>query len=340
MNPPSQRFRFEQYFNNLSEAGIQYEVSSFYHERSWRILYQKGKALAKLVGILGGLIRRLKDLFKVNAYDRVFIHREALPIGPPIMEFVLARVLSKKLVYDFDDAIWMKDDVAPTLLHFLKNPGKVSTICRWSHRVSCGNQFLANFARRYNDQVTINPTTIDENYHLPAVNQNQPLVVGWTGTHSTLVYLNELLPVLNQLYQEIPFRLLVICNREPEFDFPDLLYIPWSKQTEIQDLNKIDIGLMPLIDSSWAQGKCGFKILQYMALQKAALASPVGVNKSIIKHLENGMLCQTSDEWISALRRCLLDERFRVGLGQQGRNTVLEHYSVSNNSANFLSLFH
>jgi|GEM_PF-5056803 len=179
----SQRFRFEQYYSLLNER-YELRIHSFYSERSYAILYKKGHYIEKTFRFLTDLIRMIFRVLKPENYKYILVHRGVLPVGPPLLEWWIKRIKRIPLIYDFDDAIWLKDDVAPRYLHWLKNPSKVANICAWSSKVSCGNQFLVDYASKYNEQVVLNPTTIDQQYHIPVQHQNNPLVVGWTGTHS------------------------------------------------------------------------------------------------------------------------------------------------------------
>ncbi|MEQ8478581.1 glycosyltransferase [Fulvivirga sp.] len=341
---PSQRFRFEQYLAILSKAGCKYQLKPFLSQLGWQYFY-KGNLLIVSLFLLQGFLKRILSLFSVPFYDIVFIHREVSPIGPPIFEWIITKIFRKKVIYDFDDAIWMPDPVEKgTLLTKLKWKSKVSKICKWSYRVSVGNQFLANYALNFNNNVVINPTTIDtENLHNPTLfelnKDDSATVIGWTGTHSTLHYLDLIIPIIEKLEKEFNITFLVIANKNPEYNLKSFQFAPWDKETEIKDLMKIDIGIMPLSDDSWSQGKCGFKLLQYMALEKPVLASPIGVNNQIIQNEVNGYLCSAIQEWDEKLSNLIKNLNTRSLMGKAGRGKVINSYSVSSNKSNFLSLF-
>ncbi len=163
---------------------------------------------------------------------------------------------------------------------------KVANICSWSFRVSAGNEYLAKFAEQYCSQVSILPTIVNTAVHKPTSHpeMNERLTIGWTGSHSTLFYLEQLMPTLKRLESSFDFDFLVIANKNPELDLKHFKFIKWTEQNEVADLSKMDIGVMPLDDNEWAKGKCGFKLIQYMSLGIAAVAAPVGVNTSIITH--------------------------------------------------------
>ena len=341
---PSQRFRFEEYFDLLRENNTAFSVSSFWGKRAWCILYQKGRVIEKTFWLLGGFIKRSVDLFKTIGYDRIFIHRECATVGPPVFEFIVAKIFRKKIIYDFDDAIWLENTSQEnSLARWIKYHGKVKFICRWSHVVSCGNEWLADYARQFNSNVVVNPTTIDtQNLHNPALFQtkkeNEKIVIGWTGTHSTVGYLNEILPVLQSIEKKYQVVIRIISNKNPQLKLKSAEFVPWKKETEISDLLTFDIGLMPLTDDEWAKGKCGFKALQYMALGIPCLASPVGVNTSIITDGLDGFLCQTENDWLTNLEKLINDAVLRKKIGIAARQKVQQHYSVTSNSSNFLSL--
>ncbi len=341
---PSQRFRFEQYFNSLNEKGVKYDIKPFINSQTWKILYKKGHLFKKVIGILSGFRGRFALMFASYKYNYIFIHREASPIGPPFFEWFVSKVWRKKIIYDFDDAIWLPNTSSSNrIVSGIKHHSKVRKICGWAHRVSVGNSYLKDYARSFNDHVVINPTTIDtENLHNPSLAskpKNEEFTIGWTGTHSTLRYLKTLLPVLDQLNKEVKFRFLIISNQDPKLKRKYIQYIPWNKDTEIADLSQMDVGVMPLEDDQWARGKCGFKALQYMALEIPALVSPVGVNKEIVDHGENGFICHTPEDWHDNIRVLMANRDAIKRFGKAGREKVIHHYSVSSNTNNYLSLF-
>jgi glycosyltransferase involved in cell wall biosynthesis len=337
---PSQRFRFEQYFSILKESGFHIRVSSFWSSSAWQMLYTEGHGFEKTGHLTKGMIKRLLLLFSVHKYDFIFIHREALPVGPPVLEFVISKILGKKIIYDFDDAIWLPNTSAQnSVATKLKWYSKVKNICSWSWKVSCGNKYLAHFAGRYNNQVTVNPTTIDTDYHYPRPRNSEKVVIGWTGTHSTSKYLQPMTKVLMDLKNRYDFSVKIISNMRPDWDYDDFEFVPWSIDDEIETLNSIDVGIMPLEDSVWEKGKCGFKALQYMALEIPAVASAVGANNLIIDHGTNGFLCHNDQDWINYLSQLISDGKLRKDIGKQGRKKVMEHYSTVSNTRLFLSLF-
>ncbi|MCX8492213.1 MAG: glycosyltransferase family 4 protein [Cyclobacteriaceae bacterium] len=303
--------------------------------------------MSKVMGVLTGFIKRVLTLFVVPRFDFIFIHREATPLGPPWFEWIASKIFRKKVIYDFDDAIWLTPTSKEnSFAAKFRWQSKTESICTWSYSISCGNDYLASFAKQFNKRVIVNPTTIDvRNVHnpylFPPKIKSDRLVIGWTGTHSTLTYLDMIVPVIQSLEKKLHnhFEFHVIADKNPNFALSSFRFIKWSKETEIQDLLQFDIGLMPLIDEIWAKGKCGFKALQYMAMDIPVIASPVGVNKDIIDEGVNGFLCQSLSQWEEKISQLINDCELRKRMGDAGRLKITNTYSLDSNSDNFLSLF-
>lgn len=353
---PSQRFRFEQYFEYLSLNGHVYHVSPFLNSHNWRLFYKRGNLVNKITALLQGFITRLYDCFKARNYDFIFVHREASPIGPPIFEWIVAKILKKKVIYDFDDAIWLTDKLNESAIEkLIRYRSKVSSICKWSYKISCGNEYLYQYAKQFNSNVIINPTTIDtKKLHNPELlrsntsteekkimpKDSSSVIIGWTGSHSTLKYLENLEAVLYRIeskYEYVSF--VVIADSKPDMKLKRLSFVPWNKDTEAEDLFKLDIGIMPLPDDEWTKGKCGFKALQYMSLGIPTVASPVGVNSLIIINEVNGFIAKSEQDWFNTLSTLIENTEMREKFGIKAIETVEKRYSVNANKALFLNLF-
>ena len=339
---PSQRFRFEQYLTFLEENGFKIEIHPFLNESTWKTLYREGNVWKKIVGITGSFWRRFLLLFQLRRANHIFIHREAAQLGPPIFEWIIAKVLGRKYIYDFDDAIWLPN-YSETNARFqrLKSYWKVNYCMKWAEKITAGNAYLANYAHQYNPNVQIIPTTIDTiHHHNKVCNQStEKPTIGWTGTHTTMHYLDEIVPIIRELENHYSFDFLLISNEPPSFELASLKFIKWSKETEIEDLAKITIGIMPLKQDIWSEGKCGFKGLQYMALEIATILAPIGVNKTIIEDSKNGFLAANPEEWKEKLTLLLENEALRMRLGKEGKRTIEERFSVVANQEKYLELF-
>ncbi len=340
---PSQRFRFEHYYAFLGNRGISFEVSPFIDLRTWRILYGRGNYLLKVFGILAGYIRRMRDIFfRAGRFDFVFVHREVAPFGPPLLSWWLTKVTRAKVIYDFDDAVWIPNySESNSWTNHLKRFANARNLCQWAYKASCGNDYLREFAGELNPRAVLNPTVIDTDVYRreESSREKKPFVIGWTGSHSTMRYLEEVYGVIADLEKEFDIRFHVISDVPPERDLRSLRYIRWKRETEVDDLLEFDVGLMPLPDDPWAKGKCGFKALQYLSLGIPALVSPVGVNTRIVKDGVNGFHCASGDEWRKHLTRLISNPGSMDEMRKACRQTVEDGYSVNSNLDNFMTLF-
>lgn len=341
---PGQRFRFEQYIQALEDAGFSVEISNILSEKDDRIFYSNGNYFGKFWIMLKSFFHRIGDVYKAKHYDVVFIYREAFMLGTIIIEALLAQT-SAKIIFDFDDSIWLNDTSEGNKnLSWLKRPEKTKDIIKLADRVIVGNQYLANYALDHNKKTSIIPTTIDTTYHKPHKNgqsKTDCVCIGWTGTSTTLRHFIEIEPTLVKIKEKygdkVCFKL--INNADYENKALDLKTTPWSLENEIQDLQSIDIGIMPLPNDKWAKGKCGFKGLQYMSLEIPTIMSPVGVNTDIITHGENGFLAESAEQWFNTL--CLLIEspELRKSIGQSGREEIIKRFSVESNKEEYVKIF-
>ena len=339
---PGQRFRFEHYLSYLPQSGIRYSLFNFFSYKGWKTLYSESGIVQKALVILWGFLRLAVAMARIPAYKYVYIYREAAPLGPPIFEWFIAKVLRKRIIYDFDDAIWIptSSDFNRSAARF-RNFTKIGKICRWSYRVSVGNAFLAAYASKFNNQVVIIPTVVNTATHHNLMQTHKPgeVAVGWTGSFSTLKFLDRIIPVLQEMQNDFPFTFFVIADKDPKLPLKNYRFIPWSRDTEVKDLLNFHIGLMPLLDDDLSKGKCGFKAIQYMSLGIPALVSPVGVNSDIVDQGENGFLCDTNEELKNALRTLLSSPELRARQGVAARKKIEEKYSVQATVNQFIALF-
>ena len=345
---PGQRFRIEQYIPYLKDAGFEFTYSYIINKTEDKYFYSKGYYLFKTWIVIKGFFKRFYDFFRVFNYDIVFVYREAHMLGTYMFE-KLFKITGAKLVFDFDDAIWLNDvSDGNQNLHWLKRPSKTADIARIADLVIAGNEYLAAYAKKYSKNVIVFPTTIDFNYHnyIKSAKNDSRICIGWTGSSTTIKHFENAIPYLINLKKEygnkVYFKLIVdIEYNVPELNLQSTI---WSAENEIEDLVEIDIGIMPLPNDDWSEGKCGFKGLQYMSLGIPTIMSPVGVNKDIINHGENGYLANSSDDWYKYISNLINSKELRIKIGQAGKNSVYEKYSTQNKHkeyvANFLNLIH
>ena len=340
---PSQRYRFEQYLPFLEKQGYNFTFSYLLNEKDDLAFYAKGNFISKVFILFKSLLIRIKDCFRFKKFDIVFIQREASFLGTSFFE-KRARKSGAYVIFDFDDSIWLADtSPGNKKWEFIKKPEKFFKAISYANCVIAGNDYLAEKALSFNKNTIVIPTTIDTNFHLPKpeLRNKEIITIGWSGSISTVKHFEELTPVLLKIkerYKEkVKFKLL--GDKNYSNTLLEVEGVAWTEATEVNELNTFDIGIMPLPDDAWANGKCGLKALSYMACEVTAVVSAVGVNKEIITNGKNGFLANSKKEWFENL--CLLIENkdLRIEIGKAGRNTVIEKYSVTANQNKYLEVF-
>ncbi len=338
---PSQRFRFEQYLTFFKENGWDYDFSYLISEKDDTIFYKKGHFFQKLIIILKAFNIRWKDVLRSSKYDIIFIQREAFITGTTFFEKKFSSSKAK-IIYDFDDSIWLSNvSDANKKWNWLKNPNKTKEIISVSNIVFAGNQYLADYAKQANNNVVIIPTTIDTEEYKRIPSNNSKICIGWSGSITTIQHFEYAIPFLLRLKEkygdDIEFK--VIGDKNYTHKELNITGIAWSKEDEIKELSSFDIGIMPLPNDKWANGKCGLKGLQYMALEIPTIMSPVGVNTKIIKDGINGFLAESETEWVQKISQLIDSKSLRNKAGIAGRKTTLNQYSVKANKNEYLTLF-
>lgn len=339
---PAQRFRFEQYLDYLKEKGFDYHFSYLLSEEDDRYFYQRGNFFRKLFIFLKSGYKRWKDTLNANQYDIIFIQREAFMTGSVFFEKRFSQSKAK-VVFDFDDAIWHHDvSDGNKNFSFLKNPSKTAKIIAMSDLIFAGNQYLSDYASQFNKNIVIVPTTIDtDDYVRLEKNVNEKIIIGWSGSITTIKHFEYALPFLKIIKDKYGDRIEIKVIGDGNYENKELNIqgLPWIKQDELKELSSFDIGIMPLPDDEWTKGKCGLKGLQYMALEIPTIMSAVGVNTDIIQDGENGFLATETDEWVAKIERLINDAALRKSIGVKARQTVVDKYSVKSQRQNYIRYF-
>jgi glycosyltransferase involved in cell wall biosynthesis len=339
---PSQRFRLEQWRPWLRDHGLDIDLFPFADRRLIGVLYAAGHATVKAAAFAGAFWRRVALLPKLARYDAVVVHRAACLAGPALVERMVS-VMRRPLILDFDDAIFrLHSSSANRRFAWLKFPGKTAALCRLSRHVVVANDQLAAYARRYNPRVSIVPSSVDTDIYRPASTPRAPgpLRVGWTGSSTSLTYLEMFAPTLRELVSRQGIELHVHSDRVPELPDVPFAWHQWSAETEREELLRFDVGIMPMPDDEWSRGKSAMKALLYMAMGIPAVCSPVGTNLQLIRHDENGLLARTSEDWLKAIGRLSEEPGLRSRLGAAGRQTVEHGYSKRHCAALFQAVVH
>jgi glycosyltransferase involved in cell wall biosynthesis len=341
---PSQRYRFEQYIPFLEKHGYNFTYSYLLDETQDRIFYSRGMLLRKMLILAQTIIKRTGDWIRFKKFDIIFIQREASFLGTSFFE-KRAFKSGARVIFDFDDSIWLAD-TSPGNKKWekIKKPQKFFRNLLYSHKVIAGNEYLGKKARAVNSNVVIIPTTIDTSVHkpMPELRHKDVVVIGWSGSISTTKHFDVIVPVLVKLKEKFRDRIKFKLLGDAGYSNPliEIEAIAWSADTEVAVLNTFDIGLMPLPDDEWSNGKCALKALSYMACGIPTVMSAVGVNKELVSiELPNAFLANNESEWYDILCRLIEDNILRSNVGYRARETVIEKYSVNANKEKYLEAF-
>ncbi len=340
---PSQRYRFEQYFSFLKENGFECELSYILSESDDKVFYKTGNILQKLSIIIKSAKKRLVDVKRANHFDIIFVQREAFMTGSAYFEKRFSRSKAK-LVFDFDDSIWLLDtSKANKMWQWMKSAKKTGEIISAADMVFAGNTYLSEYARLFNKKVKIIPTTIDTAVfqRTKKYEEKDRICIGWSGSLTTIKHFENAVPVLKMIKKKYGEKVFFKVMGDETYRNEELGIqgIPWTSDTEIEILSGFDIGIMPLPNDQWVKGKCGLKGLSYMSLETPTIMSAEGVNTEIIVDGENGFLAKTDDEWVIKLSQLIDSFELRKKMGMKGRATVVEKYSYESQKNNYLKAF-
>jgi glycosyltransferase involved in cell wall biosynthesis len=320
----SSRQRIYQFLPFLERQGIEVTVIPFLDDAYLQNKYSGGKVSSR--SILAAYSRRLGALRKTGAYDLIWIEKEALPWVPSWLEKILVRT-RVPLVLDYDDAVFHQYDQNRSKLVRMTIGHKIDRLMQKADMVLSCNEYIAERARTAGARdVRYLPTVVDlQRYDLADFN-NKHFRIGWIGTPGTQFYLDDIKSVLSDFCGEKNARVVVIGGRE-QTDAGDVFErVPWTEESETRNLRSLDVGIMPLRDGCWEKGKCGYKIVQYMACGIPVIASNVGANKTIIDDGVDGFLVSSKQEWADALEGIMSDKRLMKSMGFSGRNKVEREY--------------
>jgi glycosyltransferase involved in cell wall biosynthesis len=327
----SSRIRGYQYLPYLENAGIEVVVAPLLPDQYLTMLYEGRKPA--LGTVFASYARRLQDILQCQRFDALWLEYEAFPWLPGWLEVLLLRGRTPYLV-DYDDAIFHRYDLHSSTFVRGCLGSKIDAVMRYAAVVTCGNPYLADRAQRAGAQrVEVLPTVVDlARYAGGEVPGRQSLreipVIGWIGSPATSHYLEQIHKPLADLSRDGRVRVQLVGARDPNWSDVSYEILPWSEETEAALIKQMDIGVMPLPDSPWERGKCGYKLIQYMACEKPVVASPVGVNNQIVTHGVNGFLAESSEQWKSALERLIDDALLRQRMGAEGRAQIERSYNV------------
>jgi len=330
--------KYEQYFTDWRSLGYHIDISSFMDLRMWEVVYSPGSYFEKILGVLRGQLRRFRDLFRIADYDLIYVFMWVTPFGTSAFERIVRR-LAKRLVYDIEDNVLVEQISTRGGYHpnrwtaLLKGPGKARFLTKVADHVITSSPFLNELCLKINNNElsTYISSSVDTDRFRPTnlYHNENVVVIGWTGTFSSKIYLDLLRGVFLELTDRVKFKLKVIGNFDYDLPGIDLEVVQWSSQTEVEDLQTIDIGVYPLPIDDWVLGKSGLKAIQYMAFGLPIVASKVGTTPLLISDEVDGLLVESQEEWVDALERLVREPDLRRSLGEAARAKVVQKYSVA-----------
>ncbi|MCX7965214.1 MAG: glycosyltransferase family 4 protein [Syntrophorhabdaceae bacterium] len=302
-NVAASRYRVIQYLPFFKQSNIDYDIQEFPEN-------------------FKGWVKYLKD---IKSFDTVFVQRKRLPLS--ILFYLKQK--GKRIIYDFDDAIMFKNSLAKNP-YSLRRRWSFKRMLKYTDMVIAGNNFLKKEAQKYHSDVRVLPTPIDgERYSLKEYRVTEFVNIGWIGDHGSIHYMESYKDVWEELgrrYNNV--MLTIICDTFIETKHIKLNRVQWRYETEVEELKKLDIGVMPLFNDLWSMGKCGYKIIQYMGVGVVAVCTPVGINKDVVEDGINGFWADTKKDWIEKLSLLIENPDLRINMGMKGRKKVLEGYTV------------
>ena len=326
----SSRLRSLQFLPALARAGIDVTPFPLFDESYLRQLYAgKGRSLRSVAARYAVRARQLR---RAGEFDLVWLEYEALPFVPFWLEQGLMPS-GVPYVVDYDDAVFHNYDLSGRALVRRLLGDKIDRVMAHAAAVICGNDYLAERARQAGAQrIERIPTVVDATRYWAVPDAgNRQAVIGWIGSPSTQRYVQSLRTVFERLHREHSIR-LVLIGAQPgladAFGTVPVEVLPWSEETEAEQVGRFDIGIMPLEDGPWEKGKCGYKLIQYMACGVPVVASPVGINVEIVNENRCGQLAESVTEWAEALKKILSSRTLQSELGMAGREAVEQKYSL------------
>ncbi len=339
---PGQRLKYEQYFENWRDNGYDITVESFISESFQKIIYKKGFFFAKLYYTILGYSNRLKLLGQLKNYDIVYIFLWVTPFGLPLFEMLYCK-LAKNIIYDIDDLVYTTNKNAPWYSKLFKTKYKPIYLMKKADHVITCTPYLDAFVRKLNNNTTDISSTVDTSEKYMSINSytnDKPLVVGWSGSHSTIQHFKTIKNVLVAIQKKYPdVKIMIMGGSNVQIHGLSLECTEWSEEKEIATLQSFDIGIYPLPNEQWVYGKSGLKAIQYMALGIPTVATAIGTNFRVIETGISGYLVNSEEEWIEKLALLIENPTLRKKIGMAGRLKVDKYFSVDANKQKYLDAF-
>ncbi len=340
---PGQRSSIELWDSVLEQAGIKIHYAPFETERLREVLYQPGHYGTKISEMLRAYADRIRLMGRLDQYDAVFVYREAALLGPAFLENMVAR-RRKPIIYQLDDPLFVPyTSPSNGYLSYLKFFGKISKICRLAKVVIVNSNQIREFAAQHSNNIWQVPCVVDTKqyeYRPELLGEGSATpCVGWTGSPTTVGNIRIVAGALRKLSERVKYCVHLVGGTE--FDLPGVAYTAqaWSAETEIADLRKMQIGMVPLPVNEWNKRKFYMKTAQYMALGIPPIATPLGSNPDVIEHGVTGFLADTEDQWVTYLQRLIEDDELRLQMSERAAAKARAEYSLASNTEKIIDAF-
>jgi glycosyltransferase involved in cell wall biosynthesis len=340
---PGQRSSIELWEGVLAPVGINIHYAPFETERLHQVLYRPGHYATKVGEMVRAYVERIKLLGDLKRFDAVFVYREAALLGPAFLEKMVAR-RGVPIIYQLDDPLFVPyTSPSNGYLSYLKFFGKISEICRLAKVVIVNSTPIREYVSQYNQNIWQVPSVVDTRQYVfrPESLEEQPeeVCIGWSGSPTTMKNIRVIAGALKKLAEMVPHRVHLIGGTE--FDLPGVPYVAqkWSAETEVEDLRKMQVGMVPLPVNEWNKRKFYMKTAQYMALGIPTVATPLGSNPEVVQHGVTGFLADSEPEWIDYLSLLIKDHELRLRMSHAAAKAAQEKYSLESNTEKIIEAF-
>lgn len=331
----STRQRFLLYADAMARAGIAFDLAPLVDSQEFATIAQ-GRRVSPMRALVA-YAHRVARLAQARSHDLIWIQYELFPFAPALFER-LAFMSGRPVVVDYDDAIFHGYDLSSSsaVRSFLGH--KLDPLMQGARLVMCGNAYIAAHVAARGGRTLQIPTVVDVRRYLQApVRRTGRPTIGWIGSPSTWPYLEQVLPALRSVAARHDARILIVGAGPSASAAHDVEVVPWAEETEVDCIREMDVGIMPLPDTPWARGKCGYKLIQYMACGLPVVASPVGVNVDLLAGGTTGLAGTDPAHFAEAVGRLLIDADLRERMGLAGRRLVESHYSLAAQEGRFIT---
>ena len=340
---PGQRSSIELWESVLAPVGINIHYAPFETERLHEVLYRPGHYATKVGEMVRAYVERIRLLGDLKRFDAVFVYREAALLGPAFLEKMVAR-RGLPIIYQLDDPLFIPyTSPSNGYLSYLKFFGKISEICRLSKVVMVNSTQIREYVSQYNQNIWQVPSVVDTSQYVfrPDLLETEPeeVCIGWSGSPTTVGNIRVIAGALRQLAERVKHRVHLIGGTE--FDLPGVTYVAqkWSAETEVADLRKMQVGMVPLPLNEWNKRKFYMKTAQYMALGIPTVATPLGSNPEVVEHGVTGFLADSEEEWIKYLSLLIKDHELRLRMAHAAATAAQKKYSLEGNTEKIIEAF-